>query len=565
MTTATATALHPAEQYVEDVLAGRIVACKWLKLAVARHVHDLQHAGERGFHFDARLSKRSIKFFELLQHSKGEWAGKALSLEPWQQFILWCIFGWVREDGTRRFTKAMVEVARKNGKSTFAAGVGLYLLTADGEQGAEIYAAATKKDQARIVFDEAAKMVRASPALRKHLSVFRSNITMQSTASKFEPLSSDEDSMDGLNVHAAIIDELHAHKTRAVYDVLDSATGSRRQPLLLTITTAGAGTEGIWNEEHGYAEKVLEGFAKEGGIKDDKFFACVYLIDAEDDWRDEACWIKANPNLGVSVKPDDLRGKCRKAMEMPSAQNEFLRKHMNRKTQQVTRWLDLDQWDGCGEAFDESKLVGRECYAGLDLSSKTDLSAWVKVFPPAVDDGKWRVMADFFSPAETAELRERRDRAPYKQWADQGCMILTEGNAVDYDVIIAKILADRSRYEIQEIAYDPWGATHLATRLMGEGAVMVEFGQGYRSMSEPTKELEKLVVTKMLAHGGNPALRWMASHVCIETDPAGNVKPSKRKSTERIDGIVALVMALGRAIVKAGGESVYESRGIEAI
>lgn len=543
---------------MDDVMTGRIVVGKWARLAVERQLRDMADGPARGLVFDRAAAEKPMKFFGYLKHSKGEWGGQSFALEPWQQFILWCVFGWKTRNTAgqtvRRFKRVHEEVARKNGKSTKLAGIGLYLLVADGEPGAEVYSAATKKDQARITWAEADKMVKASPDLKKIVTGFRDSLVYDASGGRFMPLASDEDTLDGLNISGAIIDELHAHKTRKVYDVIDTATGARRQPLLWAITTAGAAVEGLYADEHQYARKVLE-----GAVQDDSLFAIIYAIDDEDDWTDEKNWIKANPNLGVSVSLDDLRRKAQRAQEIASAQNDFIRLHLNRKTQQVTAWLQLEKWDVGKEPFDEIDLAGRPCFGGLDLSSKLDLSALVWVFPPVPEDAAWYVLARCFAPKEQALERERKDRVPYTAWERAGYLQLTDGDVIDYDFIRARLLEDSQRFSVQGVGYDPWGATQFAQQLQDAGVPVYEFRQGFGSMSEPSKELERLIVKGALRHGGNPVLRWAASHVSIQSDPAGNIKPSKSSSTERIDPIVALVMALGLAITKpVESGSIYE-------
>lgn len=343
-------------RYMDDVLAGRLPACRWVGLAIERHLLDLERAGSGDLRFDHDAATRAIRFFDFLRHSKGEWAGQVVRLEPWQMFVLWVLFGWKRADGLRRFRTAYLEVARKNGKSTLASGVGLYLLDADGEPGAEIYTAATKRDQARITHSEATRMVKASPFLRRRIRAFKDNLHVESTASKFEPLGRDADSMDGLNIHGAIVDEIHAHRTRDVWDVLETATGARRQSLMFGITTAGFNRQSLCWELHEYTQKVLDRI-----IDDETFFGVIYTIDEGDDWRDERAWAKANPNLGVSVKIDDLRRKALKAQEMPSALNSFLRLHLNVWTQAEKKWLDPERWRACAGHVDESGLRGRRC------------------------------------------------------------------------------------------------------------------------------------------------------------------------------------------------------------
>lgn len=544
--------------YARQVTAGKILASKWVRLACERHLRDLKDGKVRGLRFDPAAAAHAIDFFRFLKHSKGEWAGTEFHLEPWQQFIVGSSFGWLRADGLRRYRTIYIEIPRKNGKSTIVAGMGLYLFFGDGEPGAEVYAAATKKDQAKIVFSEAKRMVQASPSLKKRIGVNVGNLHILGTASKFEPLGADEDTMDGLNVHGAIVDEVHAHKNRGIWDVLETASGSRRQPMRLAITTAGFDRHSICWELHEYGQKVNEGI-----LEDDSFFSYVACIDEDDDWTDEAIWAKANPNLGVSVKLDDLRALARKAKAMPAAQNSFRRLRLDQWTEQESRWLDLATWDACGVAASASSLEGRPCYGGLDLASTTDICALELYFPPEEDEEVGVVLSFFWVPAENILQRAKKDRVPYDTWVRSGHIKATDGNIVDYDVIFDDIRELSQTYDIQELAYDRWNATQLTTQLASEGITVVPIGQGFQGMAGPTRELEKLVVGKRLDHGGNPVLRWMASNVAVKQDPAGNFKPDKSKSRERIDGIVALAMAVGRAQVNpdAGG-SKYETEEV---
>lgn len=550
-----------AERYVDDVLTGKQVACKWVRLACERHRRDLDKGSERGLWFDAKAAQVVIAFFSLLKHSKGEWAGRPVTLEPWQQFVLASIFGWKRADGTRRFRTAILEVARKNGKTTMAAGVGLYLLVADGEPGAEVYSAATKRDQARLSHGEATRMVKASPQLRREVRIFKDNIHIVDTASKFEPLGADSDTLDGLNVHGAIIDEIHAHKSRDTWDLLETATGARRQPLMFGISTSGFDRQSLFFSQHEYTEKVLQGV-----VEDDSWFGIAYTIDEGDDWQDEGVWLKANPNLGVAKKWDDMRRKAARAREMPSAQNAFMRLELDIWTHSETKWVNLEHWRACGKAVDEHGLRGRTCYGGLDLSSNTDTSALVLVFPPQTEDDDYVVLCRFWIPEESMHERVRRDRVPYDVWVRQGFMAATPGNVIDYDWILDQIYEDASTFDLKELAFDRWGATKIQTELMelfGE-EFLVQFGQGFVSMSAPMKELEKLILGHQMAHGNNPVLTWMADNLVAREDPAGNIKPDKEKSTEKVDGMVALIMALDRATRHEGPKrSVYEDRGLE--
>jgi len=901
-------ALITAEEYARDVLAGTIPTCRWVRLACERHLRDLESGPERGLHFDPGAAAMVLAFFSQLKHSKGEWAGQPFRLEPWQQFILWVLFGWKREDGMRRFRTSYLEVARKNGKTSLAAGIGLYLLLADGEPGAEIYSAApldvetliptpngwtqmgavkegdcvfdetgkpclvtyvspvisgrpcyeitfsdgtsvisdaehrwqtevyssgrslrgrrradfaltrsggrttaiytteeirnsltyecrgrsttnhripiagalqlpardlpigpytlgawlgdgrnnrgaivvhpddamiarqieaegynlsrqsddhllrftvlglrtalgemglldnkhipalylrasvqqrmallhglmdtdgccsrtgectftnrnerlardimelitslgmlphmrtltvtgkphykvsfkayadrpvfgllrkasrqrpvpdaragnryivavnsvpsrpvrcisvdspshlylvtagmvathnTKRDQARLSHAEATRMAKASAPIRQMVRIFKDNIHIPDTASKFEPLGADSDTMDGLNVHAALVDEVHAHKTRDTWDVLETGTGARRQPLMFAITTAGFDRQSLCWQLHEYTEKVLDGI-----IQDDTFFGVIYGIDEEDDWRDERTWIKANPNLGISKKLDDLQRKAQRAGEMPSALNAFLRLELDVWTQSETKWMNMEHWRQCGQAVDAAGLRGRVCYAGLDLSSTTDITALLLVFPAEVDDDLVQVLCRFWIPEESMHERVHRDRVPYDVWVRQGYITATPGNVVDYAYVLAQIDEDMQAYGLDEIAFDRWGATKIQTDLteLGGPDFMVQFGQGFASMSGPMKELEKLVLQHRLAHGNNPVLTWMADNLVAREDPAGNIKPDKEKSREKIDGMVALIMGLDRALRHTGGgRSIYEDRGLEVV
>ncbi len=546
--------MHPAEQYARDVLAGKIIAGKHVRSACQRYVRDLEEGHKRGLRFDRSAAEHAIAFFKFLRHSKGEWAGEEFALAPWQQFIVWNLFGWKLANGFRRFRVAYNELARKNGKSTLAAGIGLYLLVADGEPGAEIYTAATKRDQARIVHGEAVRMVKASTALKRHIRCFKDNLHIEDTASKFEPLGADEDSMDGLNIHGVIIDELHAHKQRKMLDVLETATGARRQPLEFIITTAGFGRESVCRTEHDYSLQVLDGI-----IDDDSRFVFIAAIDEGDCWDDPTVWIKANPNLGISVKLDDLERKCKKAKETPSAQNAFRRLHCNEWTEQDTRWLDMQDWDACSGGITvkqlEKELEGETCFGGLDLATTTDIASLCLVFP-ARNGSKWRAIWRCWVPRDNIEKRVRRDRVPYDVWARQGFIAATSGNVIDQEYIHREINTLRERYHIAELRVDLWNATPLVTQLQRDGVNVKFIGQGFRDMNAPTKELEGIVMSRNFEHGGNPVARWAASNVVVEQDAAGNLKPSKAKATERIDPIVALIDALSAAI--ASDESTDE-------
>lgn len=557
------------DTYCQSVLGGGFPSGKLLKLAVERHLHDLKDGLKRGLRFDPAKAERAVQWFGFLRHSKGEWAGRPFVLEPWEMFVVWVLFGWQRQDGTRRFRTGYMEVARKNGKSTLCAGIGLLLAFGDNEPGAEVYAAATKREQALIVHDEATRMVRATPDLAGVVDVYKHNLSRKSTYQKFEPLGADENTMDGLNAHGTIIDELHAHRTRMVYDVLQTSMGSRRQPLLFAITTAGTDqTEGaICWEQHTYTEQVLR-----GTIQDDGYFGMIFAMDEGDSWQDEQNWYKSNPNLGVSKKLDYMRSQAKKAAGMPGFLNSFLRLECNQWTQQTTRWIDLLRWDAqAGEPIDEAELVGRRCYGGLDLSSVSDITAWVLLFPDPIVTDRLDILVRFWVPEARLQLLEeketfRRNRyaEQYQLWARNGLITTTPGNAIDYSFVEAQIAEDAKRFDVQEIGIDRlFQGYHLAMQLQEHhGLTVAACGMGFMSMAGPCAELERRLLGGYLHHGGNPVLRWMADNVSVKMDPAGNLKPDKSSSQGKIDGIVGILLALDRVMRQQAAGSVYEKRGL---
>ena len=508
--------------------------------------------------FDAQAARRAVAFFaECLTFTAGEWRGRPFDLRPWQQAIVGNLFGWKRPDGTRRYREAFIYVPRKCGKSEMAGGLGCLLAFADNEPAAHVYCAAADREQARLVFSAAKTMVLAEPELARRGKIYTNSVTVESTGSVLKVVSAEAYTKHGVNAHGVIIDELHAIPDRELVDVLTTSTGARRQPLIIYITTADYDRESICNEKYDYACKV-----RDGVIDDPAFLPVIYEASREDDWTDPAVWRKANPNLGVSISVEYLERECQRARETPTYENTFKRLHLNVQTQQDVRWLSLEAWDACDNTpIDLAALADRDCWAGLDLSTTTDVSALVLLFLD--DDGGATVVPRFWIPSDNARKRERRDRVPYETWARLGLIEMTPGNVIDYDRIRARINELGRHLPIREIAIDPWNATQLSIQLQGDGFEVVTFGQGFRDMSGPTKEWEKLVVSGKLRHGGHPVLRWMASNVSVDSDAAGNLKPSKKKSTERIDGIVAGVMALGRALVGGGrGTSVYEKRGL---
>lgn len=520
-----------------------------------------QKLNKDGFYFDDQAADRAVQFFErFLVHTKGKWAGHRFELMEWQKNeIIRPLFGWKRADGLRRYRTAYIEIPRKNGKSTLCAGIALYMLMADGEFGAEVYSAAGDREQASIVFNDCKAMIGLSPALRKRLKTFRNSITYADMNSSYKVLSADADTKHGFNASAIIFDELHTQPDRDLWDVLTTSTGAREQPLVVAITTAGYDKNSICWEQHEYARKV-----KDGLITDASFFSFIAAAEETDDWTEEATWRKANPGIGQTIKLDYLQDACNKAMQTPALQNTFRRLHLNQWTSQATRWMDMAVWDASASLIIPEQLKGRECYGGLDLASTTDVAAFVLVFPPVAPETAYQVVPFFWMPKDNVRKRIDSDRVPYDVWIREGFVTATDGNVIHYAAIRRKIEALAKEYDIREVAYDRWGAVQLSQELGDAGLTVIPFGQGFASMSPPTKELLNLVTGKNLRHGGNPVLRWMADNLVVKQDPAGNLKPDKAKSTEKIDGIVAMIMALDRAIRHENHKvrSIYQERGL---
>lgn len=562
----------PVGDYARKVIGGKIPAGKWVKLACVRHIRDVKRAASLGLRFDRALAMRSIEFFpKVLRHYKGEWAGKAFELSPWQKFIVGSLFGWiVIATGLRRFRTAYLEVPRKNGKSALVAGIGLILFLFDNEPGAEIYAAATKRDQAKIVWGDAERFVARSPALARRVQVYKGSLLYPDADAVFIPLSADHTTMDGLNPHGVLIDELHRHPSRAIVDVMETAQGARRQPLQVEITTAGDNVNSVCWDHHDYTEKVLEDLLP---VEDLTWFGYIAAADKDDNWTDPKTWAKANPNLGISKKLEDLKLNCERAKNQPAAQRDFKRLHLDIWAEGAGGWMPMSFWNACAAAVDPELLKGRECTAGLDLSSTADLTAYVELYAPTPADPLWRVLPFLWVPeAKVIEAKHgiERDRVRYDLWQERGFVRSTPGNVIDYRAIFNCIVDERApQVKIREIGFDPWAATQISNDLMDEGFNMVEVRQGFKTLSEPTKKLMELVLGGQIAHGGHPVLRWMAANVSIDKDPADNHKPNKAKSRHRIDGIVALIIALSRAIGKKveteSNVSVYATRGIQTV
>ena len=512
-------------------------------------------------HYDKDRADYAVAFIECLCHTKGRWAGQPFDLIDWQEQIIRDIFGVIKPNGYRQFNTAYVEIPKKQGKSELAAAVALYLCCGDGEQRAEVYSCASDRQQASIVFEVAMDMVRMTPALAKRTKILASQKKMifEPTNSIYQVLSAEAYSKHGLNISGVVYDELHV-ADRQMFDVMTKGSGdARTQPLYFLITTAGNDQNSIGYEIHEKALDIIE------GRKADKtFYPVIYGASESEDWTDPEVWKKANPSLGITVSIDKVKQACESAQQNPSEENAFRQLRLDQWVKQTVRWMPMHKWDACKVDFDESFLEGRVCYGGLDLSSTTDITAFVLVFPPTDEDDHYYILPYFWLPEETLDLRVRRDHVPYDLWQRQGFLMTTEGNVVHYGFIENFIDELGTRFNIREIAFDRWGAVQMSQNLEGLGFTLVQFGQGYRDMSPPTKELMKLTLEQKIAHNGHPVLRWNMDNIFIKRDPAGNIKPDKEKSTEKIDGTVATIMALDRAI-RCGndtGDSIYDERDL---
>lgn len=513
-------------------------------------------------YYDKEYADFAVAFIESLCHTKGTWAGKRFELMDWQEQIIRDLFGILKPNGYRQFNTAYIEIPKKNGKSELAAAVALLLTCGDGEQRAEVYGAAADRQQASIVFDVAADMVRMCPALNKRVKILASQkrLIYEPTNSFYQVLSAEAYSKHGFNVHGVVFDELHSQPNRKLYDVLTKGSGdARMQPLFFLITTAGTDTHSICYEVHQKAQDIID-----GRKIDPTFYPVIYGADDTEDWTSPKVWKKCNPSLGETIGMDKVKTACESAKQNPGEENSFRQLRLNQWVKQAVRWMPMDKWDKCAFAVNEDDLRGRVCYGGLDLSSTTDITAFVLVFPPLDEEDKYVIIPYFWIPEDTLDLRVKRDRVPYDVWERQGYLQTTEGNVIHYGYIEKFIESLGERFNIREIAFDRWGAVQMVQNLEGMGFTVVPFGQGFKDMSPPTKELMKLTLEQRIAHGGHPVLRWNMDNIFVRTDPAGNIKADKEKSTEKIDGAIATIMALDRAI-RCGNNncaSVYDDRGL---
>jgi phage terminase large subunit-like protein len=521
--------------YALAVTSGEVVACKHVQNACARYLRDREGSE---FVFDEVAAEHAITFIQELEHTTGEHAGRNFILEPWQAFIVANIFGFMR-DGFRRFTRAYVEVPRKNGKSTFSSAIMLYGLLVDDEPAAQVYSAATKLDQAMMVFGESVRMCQNIGWLSEAVTVNNSvnNRRILYGQSIYRPLEWNPNKQDGLNSHMAVIDEYHAHPNDELYNVIRNSMGARRQPLLFTITTAGFNKEAPCYKHRQFCAKVLE-----GAIVDDSLFSVIYTLDEGDDWTDSKNWRKANPNWGISVYPRQLEQALTEAKEYASKEVEFKTKLLNVWTDTALTWINDSDWMQCS---DEGAMVG-ECYGGLDLATSGDFCAFTLYWPETCAVKTW-----YYLPEETVKRRNDAAGQSIRQWVADGLITATEGNVTDYAYIKAQICKLAIDHDIKEIAFDRFNSSQLVIELQNEGLEMFKFGQGFVSMSAPTMELERLVKEGRLRHGGNPVTRWQMGNIMLRTDPAGNIKIDKAKSGDKVDGPVSLVMALGTCMQEA--------------
>ena len=534
-----------AKKYANDVVQGRLPACDLVKKACQRQLNDLIRYGDgHKFIFDSASGDRICWFIEHLTHVKGELAGKEIRLEPWQVFILHTVFSWKTPASTRRFRRVYIEVPRGNGKSSLSSGVALFCLCADREPGAEVYSFATTRDQAKIVFGDAKEMAKQNSKLRSafNLQTLANALYVPKTNSYFQAKSAEGSTLDGLNTHLAVIDELHAHKTRAVYDVVETSLGKRRNSLMWVITTAGFDTAGVCYEVRSFVWQVLN---KE--VEDESQFGIIYGLDEGDDWTSEVALQKANPNWGVSVRPEIIKSLQSKAIARPSAANNFKTKHLNVWCSAASSWMDMVAWNSCEGGISLEDFEGCECYMGLDLGAKNDLTAKVLVFPREDESGCriYYVFGQYYAP-RAALLKSGNSQ--YDGWETLGYLRVSDGAVTDFDQIEEEILEDCQRFQVTAVAYDPWQATQLAGRLSDKDIPMVEYRNTVQNMSDPMKWLEALVQDRRIAHDGDPALAWMIGNVVAKRDFKDNIFPRKEVYENKIDGAVALIMALGMCV-----------------
>jgi phage terminase large subunit-like protein len=552
-----------ANRYAKDVVSGKIVACKWVKLACQRHLNDLKAEKTKDFlfKFDAEAAEKVCNFLELLPHTKGKWGQKQelIVLQPWQCFIFCVLFGWKqKKNGRRRFRKAYIAVPRKNGKSIIAAGIGLYMFAADGEFGAEVYSGATTEKQAWEVFRPAKQMLERTQDFKEAIGaeVWAKVLLSPADGSRFEPVIGKPG--DGASPSCAIVDEYHEHDSPDLVDTMETGMGARDQPLLVEITTAGFNIAGPCYDQELDAKKMLE-----GALDIEDLFAIVYTIDEDDDWSDPKSLRKANPNMGVSVDEDFLLAQQRNAVQNASHQTRFKTKHLNVWCSAKTAWMNIVDWNKCADfTLRPSQFKGETCYKALDLASRSDICADATLFKKRIDGKDHYYLFGRYHLPEDAILNNTKNRGAYQKWVIEGFLEQHDGAEIDFEIIKDEVKASMDEFGPEELVFDPWRASQLAQELMKEGAEAVEFRQTVQNMSAPMKELESAVKAGRFHHDGNPVLTWMVSNVVAKVDAKDNIYPRKEKPENKIDGVVAAIMAVARAMANENPGSIYEEREI---
>jgi phage terminase large subunit-like protein len=535
------TKIKAIDTYVASILSGEISVCESVKKTVQRHVDDLERSKTDTFayYFEPKAANHIIQFYQNLRHYKGKWSGTVVELEPWQQFIIGNLFGWLRKsDKKRRFREASIWVPRKNGKTTITAGIGLYGLDYDNEPGAEVYSAATSRDQAKILWRDARQMVKSSGKLSNlfHITDGNSTISNQKTASYMRPLSKDHGRLDGLNVHFALNDEIHAWKDRMLYDVIDTATGAREQPLIVNISTAGVVTDGIAQELLSYGEKMLDGI-----IENERYFHINYTVDEGDEleWDNPKIWAKANPNYAISVNPDDLHALAKKAQESQQKKNDFLTKRLNIWVKGMGGWMNMPKWNSChDEAINIEHSYGKPVFLAMDLASKKDLCA---IFGLWHDGEKLCMDGKCYIPQNTVDNKEARLKSLFLKWAESGHLTITPGEVTDYDVIETDIKNWAKKSNVISLGYDPFNAAMMVNHLDKSGLKLTEIAMNIKNMSEPMKQLEADALSSAIRHN-NPILTWAVSNVQVYRDKKENYYPGKEDESNRIDPAVSVMM-----------------------
>lgn len=536
----------PASRYALEVVHGVRLAGQWVRRACERHLWDLKQSesGETDWLWRPELALKAIGLFRLFKHYKGEWAGQPMVLELWQCFAVGSLFGWVhRTTGLRRFRNAFWELCRGQGKSTMAGGIGIIFTFFDGEPGAEGYCFATKKDQAKIVFRTSRQMVLRSRAVKKTIGgIYRHNLHQEESESKLEPLGANEDTLDGLRPHIGIGDEIHKHASPDLVEVIESGMGTRRQPLLLLLTTAGEadGTETVYGQQLSISTQVLDGF--DSGFDIPEWFAFIASADPKDDWELEETWIKANPNWGVSVQPDFIRKEYRKALANPAEQPKFRRLYLGQRVQSLDSYFSTIEWDQCPGLPDDDELRRYACWIGVDLSSSIDITAGIQV---------WRISADeiairelFWLPEDDLKERGKRDKVPYELWKEQGYLRLTPGNTIDRSTIRSDLVKIAQEWNVKGVCYDPWHAGEMVQAMQDEDKIlMVPVPQRFAMLSQPTKDIQAMILRRRLRHESNPVMRWMIGNAKVREDDKKNVMLCKKRSRGKIDGAAALATA----------------------